>query len=95
MMTRLRRLWTWLTERTESPESSRRLGPDDLVELTRLSNRFEADAVAANLRSARIRCFVYYADASGWHPQLGLVQGNRIMVRAEDVARARDITGDH
>ena len=67
-MTRLRRLWTWLTERTESPESSRRLGADDLVELTRLSNRFEADAVAANLRSAGIRCFVYYADAGGWHP---------------------------
>ncbi len=93
-MTALRRLWAWLTERSE-PEGNRRLGPDDLVELTRLSSRFEADAIAANLRSAGIRCFVYYADAAGSHPHLGLVQGNRIMVRAGDVARAREITGDH
>ena len=92
-MNPFRRLWSWLTERTESPVG--RLAPDDLVELTRLSNRFEADVVAGNLRSAGIRCFVHYADASGWHPELGLVQGNRIMVRAGDVARARKITGDH
>jgi hypothetical protein len=91
MISWLRSAWRWLTER--APQEPQHLRADDLVELIRLSNRFEADAVAARLRSAGLRSVVFYADANGWHPELGLVQGNRVMVRAEDAAEARHITG--
>jgi hypothetical protein len=67
MINWFRSAWRWLTERRREEPQQR---ADDLVELTRLSNRFEADAVAAQLRSAGLRCVVFYADANGWHPEL-------------------------
>jgi hypothetical protein len=78
----------WKVLRTQ-PGSRRDTGGDDLVELTRVANRLEADVIAANLRSHGVHCVVLHADA--WSQVPELVQGHRVMVRAEHVALAESV----
>jgi hypothetical protein len=59
-----------------------------IVELTRRSSRFEADVIIAKLRSAGIPSTMDAADAGGWYPHLGFVQGYRVLVNEENLDEA-------
>ena len=60
-----------------------------VVELIRLPDRFEADVIAAKLRSAGIAVAFGADDADGWYPPLGQTHGYRIFVASEDLDDAR------
>jgi hypothetical protein len=73
----------------DDAEEDARHGP--IVELTRFSSRFEADVVIAKLRSAGIAVTMHAADADGWYPHLGFVEGYHVMVTAQDLEEARQM----
>src|SRR5690348_800418 len=56
--------------------------PDALVELTRLPNRIQAEALARELHGRNIKAVLFGADAEGLAPHLAVGEGHRVMVRA-------------
>ena len=67
---------------------------DDVVELTRVAIIAEAVAIQQDLERIGITAAVFESDAGGWAPHFGIEQGNRVMVRACDLARARQLISD-
>ena len=63
---------------------------DRLVVVAEFLNRIEADLARGALEAADIESFVSADDAGGVQPALW-TEGVRLFVRAEDVARARDV----
>ena len=62
-----------------------------LVYLPVGGDRFEAQVIAEARRAAGIRVELLTADNSGVDPVLGIVQGHRLLVTADDVDRVRAI----
>ena len=67
---------------------------DDIVELTRVAFIGEAVAIKQDLERIGVHAAVFESDAGGWAPHFGIEQGNRVMVRAQDLARARQLLDD-
>ncbi len=67
---------------------------DALFELTRVAFIGEAEAIRRDLESLGIPATVFESDAGGWAPYLAVYTGNRVMVRARDVVRAREVLSD-
>jgi hypothetical protein len=69
--------------------------PDDqIVELTRVAFIAEAIAIKQDLERIGIHAAVFESDAGGWAPHFGIEQGNRVMVRAQDLAQALQLLSD-
>ena len=84
----VRRVRDWLFAPTgEQPD------PEELVELSRFATRLDAELTVNGLELHGIRAELYAADAGGWAPHLGLVQGNRVMVAYGDLQRAAAVLG--
>ena len=62
---------------------------EQIVELTRVPTRFEADVLVAALESRGIKASAIHSDGSGWSPHYAMVVGHRVMVFAGDLATAR------
>jgi hypothetical protein len=67
---------------------------DSVVELTRVGFIAEAVAIKQDLERIGIRAAVFESDAGGWAPHFGIEQGNRVMVRAQDLAQAQQLLAD-
>jgi hypothetical protein len=63
----------------------------ELVQVPVGEDRFQAQIVAEACRAAGIRVELLTGDASGVDPVLGIIQGHRLLVRADDVERVRAI----
>ena len=64
---------------------------DDAVVLETFSNRIEAEMAQGILESEGIEAVVMADDAGGTYPMLQFVRGVKLMVAAEDKARAKEI----
>jgi len=64
---------------------------DDAVVLETFSSRMEAEMAAGLLESEGIEAIVMADDAGGAYPMLQFVRGVKLMVAAEDEARAKEI----
>jgi hypothetical protein len=64
---------------------------DDIVELTRVPLVAEAVAIKQDLERVGVFASVFESDAGGWAPHCGIGQGNRVMVRARDLAEAQQL----
>jgi len=62
-----------------------------LVQVPVGEDRFHAQILAEACRAAGIRVELITGDASGVDPVLGIIQGHRLLVRADDVERVRAI----
>jgi len=58
-----------------------------LVQVPVGEDRFQAQILAEACRAAGIRVELITGDASGVDPVLGIIQGHRLLVRADDVGR--------
>ena len=61
------------------------------VVVGRYSTRHEAEIAKALLESAGIACALFADDAGGWYPAFLAASPARLVVRAIDEARAREI----
>jgi hypothetical protein len=57
------------------------------------SDRFAAQVIAEACRSAGIKVELLTGDQSGVDPVMGIIQGHRLLVAEEDVARVEAIVG--
>jgi hypothetical protein len=64
---------------------------DDAVVLETFSSRIEAEMAQGILESEGIEVVVMADDAGGAYPMLQFVRGVRLLVAAEDEARAKEI----
>ena len=64
---------------------------DDAVVLETFSSRIEAEMAQGILEGEGIEAVVRADDAGGAYPMLQFVRGVRLMVAAEDEARAQEI----
>jgi len=62
-----------------------------IVELANFGTRFEAELAQSLLESNGIRASAKYGDAGGWLPHIALLDGFRVFVFDEDLARAREL----
>ena len=62
-----------------------------LVAVGTYSNKIDADLAQGALEAADIEAIVTADDAGGLQPALLLGKGVRVLVRAEDVERAKEI----
>ena len=62
---------------------------DRIVELVRVPTRFEADAIANDLRANGVEATV--APADEWWPHMAVWQGNRVLVFESELDEARSI----
>ncbi len=56
-----------------------------------MANRFAAELVWRACQAEGIECELLTADGSGWAPEMLTVQSHRLLVRAEDRARAEKV----
>lgn len=54
----------------------------------------EANAIVAMLRSSGIDAILSSDDADGWYPQVGFVQGYRVLVLASEEAEAKELMAE-
>jgi len=62
-----------------------------LVQVPVGEDRFQAQILAVACRAAGIRVELLTGDASGVDPILGIIQGHRLLMGADDVDRVRSI----
>ena len=60
-----------------------------IVEVANFGSRFEADSAIALLEDNGIEAMAKYGDAEAWMPNLGLLDGYRVMVFDEDLDAAK------
>lgn len=65
--------------------------PNERVIVGHYGTRHEAEIAKGLLESAGISCALFADDAGGWYPALLAASPARLVVRAEDQARAREI----
>jgi hypothetical protein len=66
-----------------------------IVSVRSFGSRPEAELARGLLESVGIPAFVSADDAGGMRPPLQLSQGVRLMVREDDLGRARRVLADH
>ena len=66
---------------------------DDIVLCQRYVSDFDAELSRTLLESENISAMVMRDDAGGMDPQFQLTLGVRLMVRREDLERAKEILG--
>jgi hypothetical protein len=64
---------------------------DDAVVLETFSNRIEAEMAQGILEGEGIEAVVMADDAGGAYPMLQFIRGVKLLVPAEDEARAKEI----
>ena len=68
---------------------------DNLISIYQTYDSFKADMIKANFEAEEIFCYLRSNDASGTMPYLGFSEGGTdIMVREEDVEKAKEILKD-
>lgn len=67
---------------------------DNIVQLMRYPSEMDAIFVRTMLQSEGIEAMIIKDDAGGMEPQFQLTQGVRVMVRAEDLERARELIAE-
>lgn len=67
---------------------------DDIVQLIRYPSEMDAIFVRTMLQSEGIEVMIMKDDAGGMEPQFQLTQGVRLMVRAEDLERAKELIAE-
>jgi predicted Fe-Mo cluster-binding NifX family protein len=67
------------------------LSADHQIVLEKFFNRLEAEMAAGILEAEGIEAVVLADDAGGAYPPLQMARGVRLLVAAEDEARARDL----
>jgi hypothetical protein len=82
----LRRLLDWLYTPVGAPAD-----PDQLVELTRVPSRQDAQNLVQELDLQGVQAHLFGGDAEGTAPHYATMQGHRVMVRARDHHRAVDV----
>ena len=60
-----------------------------IVEVANFGSRFESDSAIALLEDNGIEAMAKYGDAGAWMPNLGLLDGYRVMVFDEDLDAAK------
>jgi hypothetical protein len=80
-----------MTRHGRNSESQVDSGDDAIVELTRVAFLGEAVAIKQDLERIGIHAAVFESDAGGWAPHFGIGPGTRVMVRAQDLLRARQM----
>ncbi len=65
------------------------MSPEEIVEIARFFNAMEGEVACAQLRALDIKAYIQTDNAGGIHPELNFTRGVRLMVLAEDEARAR------
>lgn len=68
--------------------------PDEIVLLMQYPSELDAIFAKTLLDSEGIQAVIFKDDAGGMEPQFQLTQGVRLMVRAEDLERARELIGE-
>lgn len=66
----------------------------ELVTIRTFNNEVEAELAKTQLESAGIRCFLSGDDCGGLRPALTMTNGIKVVVRADDAARAAEILGE-
>jgi hypothetical protein len=66
---------------------------EKLVAVATYPNKIDAELAQGALEAAEIEAIVTADDAGGLQPQLWVGEGVRVLVRAEDAERAREILG--
>ena len=66
---------------------------EKLVAVATYPNKIDAELAQGALEAAEIEAIVTADDAGGQQPQLWVGEGVRVLVRAEDAERAREILG--
>jgi hypothetical protein len=66
---------------------------EKLVAVGTYSNKIDAELAQGALEAADIEAMVTADDAGGLRPSLWLSEGVRVLVRAEDAERAKEILG--
>ncbi len=64
---------------------------DEIVEVARFFNIMDGEVACAQLRVEQIKTYLKTDNAGGIHPELTFTRGIRLMVLAEDEARAREL----
>ena len=64
---------------------------DELVAVGTYPNKIDAELAQGALEAANIEAMVTADDAGGLQPGLWMGEGVRVLVRAEDAERAREI----
>ncbi|MBI5870795.1 MAG: DUF2007 domain-containing protein [Actinobacteria bacterium] len=67
---------------------------DEIVILMRYPSEMDAIFARTLLESEGIEAMIMKDDAGGMEPQFQLTQGVRLMVRAEDLEKARDLIAE-
>ncbi len=67
---------------------------EELVCLKKFNSRDEAEMAKSILTGSEIETVVAANDAGGWYPFFDVVAGVRLMVRQEDLERAREILNE-
>ena len=62
--------------------------------VARVQSLVEAQIIAGMLEANGITAAVLADDAGGWEPQLRLLQGVRVLVKADDAEVARQLIAD-
>jgi hypothetical protein len=65
-----------------------------LVTLHSFNSEFEAELAKAELESAGIQCYLSGDDCGGLRPAMSFTNGIKLIVRADDAARAAEILGE-
>lgn len=65
--------------------------PDEIVTLRVFNTHIEADLARSVLEAAGIESVVAADDSGGMRPHMAYTAGVRLLVRAEDAARAREL----
>jgi hypothetical protein len=66
---------------------------EKLVAVATYPNKIDAELAQGALEAAEIEAIVTADDAGGLQPQLWVGEGVRVLVRAEDAERAKEILG--
>jgi hypothetical protein len=65
----------------------------ELVTVRTFPNEVDAELAKTQLESGGIRCFLSSDDCGGLRPALTMTNGIKVVVRADDAARAAEILG--
>lgn len=66
----------------------------ELVTIRAFNNEVDAELAKTQLESEGIRCFLSGDDCGGLRPALTMTNGIKLVVRADDAARAEEILSE-